>query len=128
MNKIPAALGFGRGVNFQAVVAGPELASTGEVPPSIFRQILRVALRWRRYIIGSVAACLILGLIVTFLMTPMYRAATTLEIARESNKIVNIQGGGTRSERRGPGVLPDPIRPLEIARACGASGSTDGDR
>jgi capsular exopolysaccharide synthesis family protein len=92
MNKIPAALGFGRGVNFQAVVAGPELASTGEVPPSIFRQILRVALRWRRYIIGSVAACLILGLIVTFLMTPMYRAATTLEIARESNKIVNIQG------------------------------------
>lgn len=56
------------------------------------RQYLRVALRWRYVIIGAVATCVLLGLIVTFLMTPKYTAAATVEIARESNKVTDYQG------------------------------------
>lgn len=92
MNKIPAAIGFGSGTTFEAMRPQHDVPAAAEVQPSIFRQYLRVAMRWRRYILGSIVACILLGLIITFLMTPMYKAATTLEIARESNRIVNIQG------------------------------------
>lgn len=56
----------------------------------ILKQYLRVALRWRYVILGSIAACVILGLIITLLMTPQYTATTTMEIARESNRITGI--------------------------------------
>ncbi|MDR6144212.1 GumC family protein [Sphingomonas sp. NCPPB 2930] len=92
MNKIPAALGFGSGTTFEATRPQHEVAAVADVQPSIFRQYLRIAMRWRRYILGAIVACVLVGLIITFLMTPMYKAATTLEIARESNRIVNIQG------------------------------------
>lgn len=93
MNKIPAALGFAPGAHFDAVFPGAAVdAQADERPTSIFREYLRIFMRWRRYIIGIIVAALLISLIVTFLMTPMYRASTTLEIARESNKIVNIQG------------------------------------
>lgn len=92
MNKIPAALGFGSGATFEAMRPQHDAPVVADVQPSIFRQYLRVAMRWRRYILGAIAACVVIGLIITFLMTPMYKAATTVEIARESNRIVNIQG------------------------------------
>jgi polysaccharide biosynthesis transport protein len=59
---------------------------------SIIRQYLRVALRWRYVILGAVAACLILGLIITLLMTPKYTATSTIEISRESSQVTNFQG------------------------------------
>jgi polysaccharide biosynthesis transport protein len=92
MNKIPAALGFGAGGSYEVTKSHHETQVATEPQSSIFRQYLRVAVRWHRYIIGSIVACVLIGIIVTFLMTPMYRATTTLEIARESNRIVNIQG------------------------------------
>jgi capsular exopolysaccharide synthesis family protein len=55
------------------------------------RHYLRIALRWRYVMIGAVAACVLLGLIVTLLMTPKYTATATVEISRESNQITNIQ-------------------------------------
>ena len=58
----------------------------------LFRQYLRIAIRWRAVFAGCVLGCLILGLLVTLLMTPKYTATVTLEIARDSNRIVNIQG------------------------------------
>jgi len=91
MNKLPAAIGFGGDASYEAVTRRND-ALTNEPRPSIFRQYLRVAMRWRRYIIGSIVTCLLLGIVITFLMTPMYKATITLEIARESNRIVNIQG------------------------------------
>src|SRR4051812_31300241 len=59
---------------------------------SVIRQYLRIALRWRYVILGAVAACVLLGLIVTLLMTPRYTAAATVEIARESSKVTGIEG------------------------------------
>lgn len=58
----------------------------------LLRQYLRIALRWRYVIIGSVVACVLLGLIVTLLMTPKYTATATIEISREADKVTNIQG------------------------------------
>lgn len=58
----------------------------------LLRQYLRIALRWRYVILGSVAVCFILGLIITLLMTPKYTADSTLEISRESDQVTNFQG------------------------------------
>ena len=49
-------------------------------------------MRWRFVILGAVAACIILGLVATLLMTPKYTATSTIEIARESNQVTNFQG------------------------------------
>ncbi len=49
-------------------------------------------MRWRYVILGSIAACLLLGLIATLLMTPKYTATTTVEISRESSKVTDFQG------------------------------------
>jgi capsular exopolysaccharide synthesis family protein len=64
-------------------------ADDAQIP--VFRQYLRIATRWRLVFAGCVVGCLALALIVTLLMTPKYTATTTIEIARDSNKIVNIQ-------------------------------------
>ncbi|WP_085811390.1 GumC family protein [Sphingomonas sp. TZW2008] len=58
----------------------------------ILRQYLRIALRRRYVIIGSVVACVLLGLIITLLMTPKYTATSTIEISREADKVTNFQG------------------------------------
>ncbi len=68
----------------------PNAADSGETP--ILRQYLRIAMRWRYVILGAVAACVLLGLIVTLLMTPQYTASSTIEISRESNSVTNFQG------------------------------------
>ncbi|MGN7161595.1 GumC family protein [Sphingomonas sp. SAFR-052] len=62
---------------------------SGDVP--IVRQYLRIALRWRYVILGAMVACVVLGLIVTLLMTPKYTATATIEISRESSQVTNIQ-------------------------------------
>lgn len=48
--------------------------------------------RWRRVLIGIIVGFLVLGLVVTLLMTPNYTATSTVEISRDSAKIVNMQG------------------------------------
>jgi polysaccharide biosynthesis transport protein len=79
----------------RAQVASTELAdratSDPESNPKI-REYLRIALRWRYMILGAVVTCLLLGIIVTLLMTPQYTAIATIEIARESNQVTNFQG------------------------------------
>ncbi|MDQ1228586.1 polysaccharide biosynthesis tyrosine autokinase [Sphingomonas sp. SORGH_AS_0879] len=69
-------------------------ASDGHDTPRLplLRQYLRIALRWRYVVGGIVAGCLLLGIIITFMMTRQYTATTTVEISRESNNIVAIQG------------------------------------
>ena len=70
--------------------ADPAVAGSGRLP--LLRQYLRIALRWRYVLIGSVIACVLLGLIITLLMTPKYTATATIEISREADKVTNIQG------------------------------------
>lgn len=60
--------------------------------PPLVQQYLRIALRWKYVIIGVTFGCMVLGLILTLLMTPKYTAVTTVEIAREASQVTNIQG------------------------------------
>jgi capsular exopolysaccharide synthesis family protein len=59
---------------------------------SVIRDYLRILTRWRYVILGAVAICVVIGLIVTFLMTPQYTATSTIEIARETSKVADFRG------------------------------------
>ena len=71
-------------------ISCPVAASGDRLP--ILRQYLRIALRWRYVIIGAVVSCILLGTVVTLLMTPKYTATATIEISREADKVTNIPG------------------------------------
>lgn len=64
--------------------------ATEQIP--LIRQYLRIAMRWRYVILGMVTACVLVGLVITLLMTPKYTAVSTIEISRESNQVTNFQG------------------------------------
>lgn len=68
-----------------------ESGSGRDVAP-VALEYLRIARRWKFVIAGAILGFFLLGLVVTLLMTPKYTAVTQIEIARESNKIVNLQG------------------------------------
>jgi succinoglycan biosynthesis transport protein ExoP len=53
---------------------------------------LSLAKRWKWVVIGATSVALILGLVVTLLMTPKYTASATLEIQRQGDRVVNLQG------------------------------------
>lgn len=68
------------------------IVQDGPEAPSFLQEYLRIALRWRWVILGTVVSCLLLGLIVTLLMTPKYTATSTIEISREADQVTNFQG------------------------------------
>lgn len=79
-----------RGTASAAIDAGH--LNSNEQGPSVLEQYLRIAKRWRWVIIGATVGCVLLGLVVTLLMTPQYTATSTIEISRESDQVTNIQG------------------------------------
>ena len=60
--------------------------------PSALQEYIRLVLRRKWVIAGITAAALILGLIVTLLMTPQFSASSTIEIARETDQVSNFEG------------------------------------
>ena len=60
--------------------------------PPILEQYLRIARRWRWVIAGAVLGSILLGVVVTLLMTPQYTAVSTIEISREADQVTNIEG------------------------------------
>lgn len=72
------------------VPANMSALEQGRMP--LLRQYIRIAARWRYVIIGTVVACVLLGLVLTLLMTPKYTAVSTIEISREGNKVTDFQG------------------------------------
>ncbi len=88
MNLVNATFSSGTS---SAAPAMPRAMPDGDTLPMI-RQYMRIAMRWRYVILGAVAACFILGLLVTLLMTPKYTATSTIEISRESSQVTNFQG------------------------------------
>lgn len=75
------------------VAADGNFAGSAEAPQMpIVRRYLLIAFRQKYILGGAILACLLIGLIATFLMTPKFTAISTIEIARESNKITDIQG------------------------------------
>ncbi len=64
----------------------------GSEPPTIVEQVWRIARRWRWVIAGAIIVCVLLGLIITIMMTPQYTAGSTIEISRETDQVTGIQG------------------------------------
>lgn len=87
---ISHSISRGSGPSFGPVADVDASATSDRIP--LLRQYLRVAIRWRYVIIGVTVACVLLGLIVTLLMTPKYTASATIEITREANKVTDFQG------------------------------------
>lgn len=58
---------------------------------TVVRQYLQILRRWRWVIAGVTVAAVILGLVVTLLMTPQYTTAATVEISREADKVTDIK-------------------------------------
>jgi succinoglycan biosynthesis transport protein ExoP len=75
--------------SFSAPVVGTPGQPTDRA--SALRQYLRIAVRWRFVILGIIATCVLLGLVVTLLMTPKYMATATIEISREADKVTDLQ-------------------------------------
>jgi polysaccharide biosynthesis transport protein len=74
-------------------IAQPQAAAAAESGAGpILRQYLRIAMRWRYVLLGVAAASILLGLIVTLLMTPQYTASATIEISREADQVTSFQG------------------------------------
>jgi len=94
MNLVPPNLRGGLGTP-NPLLIDQRVVEADRLP--LIRQYLRVALRWRYVILGAIASCVLLGLIVTLLMTPKYTAVTTVEISRESDNVTNFRGVGQES-------------------------------
>lgn len=86
MNSVPTNIQGGAGT---AIADHTRLAPADRLP--ILRQYLRIAMRWRYVILGITVGCILLGLVVTLLMTPKYTAGVTIEISRESSKVTDLQ-------------------------------------
>lgn len=84
-------------------IGGPPLAAAPDARPTgagagigrpklpLVLQYWRIALRWKWVIISIVIAALVIGLVVTMFMTPMYTSTSTIEISRQRDRIVNVQ-------------------------------------
>ena len=56
------------------------------------RRLWHVVLKRWWVLAGSVALLLVLGVIVTLLSTPVYRASATIQIDREAAQVVDVEG------------------------------------
>lgn len=71
-------------------VADPQGVDRESMP--LIRQLLRILVRRRYLILGTVVLCMIAGLVATLLMTPQYTATAVVEISRDSSKVTDFQG------------------------------------
>lgn len=99
MSQFPAPGGanpFNRGGALVPAMTSGALSVPGLTPDGVPDNQITVAhmwqtlLRWRWLILGTTVAGLALGIIVSMLATPLYRAAVTLEIGRESTQIIQV--------------------------------------
>ncbi len=58
----------------------------------LLMRYLRVALRWKWVILGTLIGSLLIGLVATLLTTPFYTATSTVEISREGDKVTKLEG------------------------------------
>lgn len=75
-------------------VADTELANaeTGVFSKPILLQYWMVVRRWKWVILSIIVASLVLGVVVSLLMTPQYTATTRVEISREQKNVTKVEG------------------------------------
>ncbi len=69
-----------------------EVSEDGSTLPPVLLQYWQIALRWRWVIGGIIAGALILGLVLTLLMSPRYTARAQIEISREQKNVTSVEG------------------------------------
>lgn len=92
MNDLASASGARLGDTAAANPDGAWLNVPDAGKSPMLVQYIKIARRWKWIIIAAIAAGVATALVVTLLMTPLYSATVTLEIAREEARIVNVQG------------------------------------
>lgn len=70
--------------------AGTAARANGTALP-VLLQYWRVVVRWRWVILAVIVGTMILGAIITMLMTPQYTATATIEISRQQDRVVQVQ-------------------------------------
>ena len=70
----------------------PVDAEPDEIGGFDFYKYLRIAVKYRWLIAGSTLTALVLAAVITFLMTPVYRATASLQIDRESMNVTGNDG------------------------------------
>jgi capsular exopolysaccharide synthesis family protein len=72
--------------------AGPGDFATPRIGSIDLRKWLWLLIKHRWLIAATIVGFLCIGLLVTFLTKPIYRASTTLQISRETPNVANVQG------------------------------------
>ena len=78
-----------------AQLSRPRVAKAGGEP--LIGQILAIWRRRKWVIVGCVAGAVLLGLILTLLVTPKYTANTTIEIQREGSNAISVGSNDTKT-------------------------------
>lgn len=69
-----------------------ELSGSDKNERSLIADYLSIANRRKWLILGSMIAFAIAGLLITLLMTPLYKASATIEIQRETSSFAEVKG------------------------------------
>lgn len=77
--------------------ASPARPAGGREPVALITQILSIARRRKGIIAAAIALSVLIGLIITLLMTPQYTATTMIEIQREQGSFINLEGAEPKS-------------------------------
>ena len=82
----------------------PDDLAAGDESGSDYRRLffmyLGLALKYRWLILSISCVALMIGFIVTFVATPVYRATAVIQINREAPKVVMIQDATEERSRR----------------------------
>ncbi len=76
----------------QGLVAEPTAFMVEEEQDSPLSNLLRIIRRRRWVIIGLSAACMMVALLLSLLVEPQYTASTRVEILREADNVINVEG------------------------------------
>lgn len=77
-------------VGYPGVTAGPA-AGAGAIKPLVI-EYLHIIKRRKWWIISMIGLALLLAMVATLLMRPVYTATTQIEVSREQKNITNVQG------------------------------------
>lgn len=72
-------------------IAPPGPADSSALKPALV-EYLHILRRRKWWIIGVIAGALMLALVITLLMRPLYTATTQIEVSRELKNVTNVEG------------------------------------
>lgn len=81
-------------------VTSPSALPGGPIAPPLLVEYWQVAKRWKWVILGIILGTLIVGAVLTMLMTPLFTANARVEIAREEANVSPVEGVEAAASRK----------------------------